>query len=71
VRFVLIVWFSPNTCFQGPGYRLTFQGKELVFPNFERGPSEFIMSQDYSAYVYPAAGAYIFLMLELQFGPQR
>ncbi|KAJ7866382.1 hypothetical protein B0H14DRAFT_3593873, partial [Mycena olivaceomarginata] len=32
----------------GLGYRLTFQGKELVFPNFERGPSEFIMSQDYS-----------------------
>ncbi|KAJ7793304.1 hypothetical protein B0H14DRAFT_2623002 [Mycena olivaceomarginata] len=24
-------------------------GKELVFPNFECGPSEFIMSQDYSA----------------------
>ncbi|KAJ7825067.1 hypothetical protein B0H14DRAFT_2596845 [Mycena olivaceomarginata] len=35
----------------GLGYRLTFQGKELVFPNFECGPSEFIMSQDYSAYV--------------------
>ncbi|KAJ7734518.1 hypothetical protein B0H14DRAFT_2639393 [Mycena olivaceomarginata] len=34
----------------GLGYRLTFQGKELVFPNFECGPSEFIMSQDYSAY---------------------
>ncbi|KAJ7825277.1 hypothetical protein B0H14DRAFT_2369054 [Mycena olivaceomarginata] len=33
----------------GVGYRLTFQGKELIFPNFERGPSEFIMSQDYSA----------------------
>ncbi|KAJ7787208.1 hypothetical protein B0H14DRAFT_2399805, partial [Mycena olivaceomarginata] len=47
----------------GLGYWLTFQGKELVFPNFEHGPSEFIMSQDYSAYVYTAAKAYVFLTL--------
>ncbi|KAJ7799147.1 hypothetical protein B0H14DRAFT_2617345 [Mycena olivaceomarginata] len=48
----------------GLGYRLTFQGKELVFLNFECGPSEFIMSQDYSAYVYTAARAYVFLTLD-------
>ncbi|KAJ7340635.1 hypothetical protein DFH08DRAFT_704325, partial [Mycena albidolilacea] len=47
----------------GLGYRLTFQDKELVFPNFEHGPSEFIVSQDYSAYVYTATRAYVFLTL--------
>ncbi|KAJ7315546.1 hypothetical protein DFH08DRAFT_715406, partial [Mycena albidolilacea] len=54
---------SPDTCSRGLGYRLTFQGKELGFPNFERGPSEFIMSQDYSVYVYTATRAYVFLTL--------